>query len=262
MPKCRDIMNAMEKIAPQNTAEEWDNPGLLVGSPDINVTKLLVCLDVSEKVIERAKDVGAQMILSHHPLIFRPIKNIRTDRALGKMLAALIKNDIAVFAAHTNLDKAPGGVNDVLARKLGLKEWADLPPDSHGVSYGRIGCLPDEISFDEFVANVKAALPASYIRAVRAGGHGIKKVALCGGSSAEFIAVAALNGADVYVGGDIRYHDAQHAVEMGIHVIDGGHFGTEFPVVAALADKLRAAFADTALDILTDDISTDFFTVV
>ena len=262
MLKCRDIINEMEKIAPKNTAEEWDNPGLAVGSPEQAVDKLLVCLDVSEQVIERAIKENAQLIVTHHPFIFRPIKNIRTDRALGSMIEKVIKHDIAVFAAHTNLDKAEGGVNDVLAQKLGLVDWERLPPDLHGVSYGRIGHLAAEISFDEFAANVKAALPTKYIRIVRAGERKVRKVALCGGSSAEFIATASFYGADVYVGGDIRYHDAQHAVEMGIHVIDGGHFGTEYPVVAALAEKLRAAFADKGAQILIDDFSTDFFTVI
>ena len=262
MLKCRDVIAEMEKIAPKNTAEEWDNPGLNLGSPDADADKIFVCLDVSEEVIARAVEIGAHTIVTHHPFIFRAIKSIRTDRPLGRMIEQAIRNDIAIFAAHTNLDKGDGGVNDVLAAKIGLTEWEKLPPDLHGVSYGRIGCLPEELSLDEFAAKIKKALPTEYIRIVRAGERRIKKVALCGGSSAEFIQTAAFYGADVYVGGDIRYHDAQHAVETGIHVVDGGHFGTEFPVVEALAEKLRAALGDRGAQIFTDDFSRDFFTVV
>ncbi len=261
MITCRDLIEEMEKLAPQNTAEEWDNPGLQLGTPTTKATKILVCLDVTDAVIRRAINEEATIIVSHHPFIFRAVKNIRTDRPLGKMIETLIKHDIAVFSAHTNLDKAEGGVNDVLAQKLGLKSWEKLPPDLHGVSYGRIGYLPQAVTLDEFAAQIKAALPVAYLRIVRADDKPLKKVALCGGSSAEFIQTAAHYGADVYVGGDIRYHDAQHAVESGINVIDAGHFGTEFPVVAALAGKLRAVFADRAT-VVADDFSDDVFSIV
>ena len=124
--RCSAIIEAMEKFAPSYLAESWDNVGLVVGSPEQEIDKVLVALDVTEKVIDQAVSIGANLIISHHPLIFKGITNLRTDVALGKMLARLIKAEIAVYAAHTNLDSTAGGVNDVLAQKLGLQNVKPL----------------------------------------------------------------------------------------------------------------------------------------
>lgn len=119
MVTCQDLMDLMEEIAPRHLAESWDNPGLLVGSPRARVARVLVCLDVSDAVIEQAAACGAQLIIAHHPLIFQPLKAIRTEEPAGRRIAALLAHGIAVFAAHTNLDIAAGGVNDVLAHLVG-----------------------------------------------------------------------------------------------------------------------------------------------
>lgn len=268
MVKCQMVMDAMERIAPRRLAEEWDNPGLLVGSPLQEIRKILVCLDVSDDVARRAIEMGADMIVSHHPLIFKPLKKLRTDLPLGHRLQMLLKNDIAVLSAHTNLDIAEGGVNDVLAEKIGLAEtepFVVLSREGNVLgSMGRIGRFPKALTVQEFALAVRDALPVSHVRLVSAGDRMVRKVALCSGSGAEFISKAASLGADAYVTGDVRYHDAQHALENGMHVIDAGHFGTEFPIVSTLAARLKKELAEMkgTVEILEDNASEDFFTVL
>ena len=265
MVTCQEVMDAVERIAPKRLAEEWDNPGLLVGSPKQEVHKVLVCLDAGDAAVEEAVRKGADMIVSHHPIIFRPIKKLRTDLPLGRRIRELMKHDIAVLAAHTNLDIARGGVNDVLAKKLRLQ---DLGPfvvsrqeDDGAESLGRMGRLAEQLSAEEFARQVKAALPVSHVRLAFAGSHPVNKVAICSGSGAEFIGKAASLGADAYVTGDVRYHDAQHAVERGMHVIDAGHFGTEFPVVAELRSMLEKEL-EGRVEIVEEDCPKDIFAVL
>ena len=269
MVKCQEVMDALERIAPKRLAEEWDNPGLLVGAWNQDVSKILVCLDVSDAVIEQAIAKGADMIVSHHPLIFRGIKKIRTDLPLGRRLQQLLKHDIAVAAAHTNLDITEGGVNDVLAQAIGLLKlsaFVIMSQDAHGTiaSMGRMGSLPAPMPVQEFAAQVRDALPTEHVRLVEAGARPVRKVAICSGSGAEFISKAAFMGADVYVTSDVKYHEAQQAAELGMHVIDAGHFGTEFPVVEVLGRRLaeELAAAKGKVEIIADKTAKDFFQMV
>ena len=256
------IAEVMNNIAPKNLAEDWDNPELLVGNFSARVEKIFVCLDVSEEVIERAKNFGAQLIISHHPIIFHAVKNIRTDLPLGRKIELLIKNDIAVFAAHTNLDSALGGVNDVLAEKIGLTEIKMFGAEE--ISLGRLGKLPEPMTAKNFAALVKKNLNAENVRLVDAGNFLIRKVGICSGAGSEFISKAKFFGADAFVTGDLKYHEAQNAVENKIHVIDAGHFATEFPVVHALTEKLSAEFEklNYKIKIAEDNFSCDFFQTV
>lgn len=259
--KVQTICDAMNRIAPKHLAEEWDNPGLLIGNPNQSVNKILICLDVSEQVIEHAIKISAQMIISHHPLIFRAMKNIRTNLPLGHKIELLIKNDIACFAAHTNLDSAEGGVNDVLAEKIGL---IDVKPFDEDCLLGRIGKLEREMTAEEFAIYIKHVLKADDVRLICAGQFTIKKVGICSGAGSEFISKAKFLGADAFVTGDVKYHEAQSAVENKIHVIDAGHFATEFPIVHSLAERLTNEFKRLKLDmeIVEDNYSKDFFKVI
>ena len=260
MVKLQDVMQAMERIAPRRLAEEWDNPGLLVGSPHDEVRKILVALDVREETVERAIEDGCDLIVAHHPLIFRGLKAVRTDDATGRKIARLIKADIAVFAAHTNLDSAAGGVNDVLAERLELHDVAPLvegAADSEP-GLGRIGSLRAEFSLKDFAALVKEKLGLSSMRVACAGERRISRVALCSGSGAEFVGRAAAKGADAYVTGDVKYHDAERAIGLGIHVLDAGHFATEQPIVARLAERLKKELGD-GVEIVAETKSSDFF---
>lgn len=267
MVKCQVVMDALERIASRHLAEDWDNPGLLVGSPAREVSRVLVALDVSDLVVRQAIREGAEMIVAHHPLLFKPIKKIRTDEPLGHRLQLLLQHDIAVAAAHTNLDIARGGVNDVLAETIGLGKLSSFvitsqDDDGRVESLGRIGSLPQPMSIRDFAEQVKKALPTKHVRFVDAGDRPVRKVALCSGAGAEFIAKAAAMGADAYVTGDVRYHDAQHAAELGMHVIDAGHFGTEFPVVQVLAERLREELSTKGhVEVVTDHKSQDFFNI-
>jgi len=267
MVKCQVVMDALEHIAPKHLAEEWDNPGLLVGAFNQDIKKILVCLDVSDGVVEQAIKEDANMIVAHHPLIFNGIKKIRTDLPLGARLQRLLKHDIAVAAAHTNLDIAVGGVNDVLAEKIGLSKLStfvitEQKDDGTIESLGRMGCLPAPIAVEDFAQQVRAALPTEHVRLVHAGSRPVRKVALCSGSGAEFIEKAAFMGADAYVTGDVKYHEAQTAVEMGLHVIDAGHFATEFPVVNVLCKRLLEELPKDKVEVIADENSVDFFTII
>lgn len=261
--KCQAVIEAMEQLAPKRLAESWDNPGLLVGSPAQDVHKIMVCLDVSEAVLEKAVEAGADMIISHHPLIFSGIKNVRTDLPLGHLLGGLISNGIAVYAAHTNLDIAKGGVNDVLCSRIGLTNMESFVETEDGESMGRIGFLPEAMTVEDFANQVTAGLNAEYVRFVKGGSRMVKKVAVCSGSGAEYISKAYYKGADAYVTGDVKYHEAQRAAQLGIHVIDAGHFATEFPVVEILAKKLDEIINSKKINapIITDDFSKDFFQI-
>ena len=260
-PTVQTVCDAMNRIAPKYLAEEWDNPGLLVGDPHQAVSKILICLDISEEIIQKAVDIKAQMIVSHHPMIFKAIKSIRTDLPLGQKISSLIKNDIACFAAHTNLDSAEGGVNDVLAKKLGLTE---VKPFDEELSLGRIGKLQRDMSVKEFAFHVKKLLKVDNIRLINAGDFLIKKVGICGGAGSEFIAKAKFLGADAFVTGDVKYHEAQAAVEHKIHVIDAGHFATEYPIVHALSERLNEEFKKLKVDIeiFEDTSEKDFFSIM
>ena len=264
--KIQQIMDVMEHFAPKRLAEDWDNPGLLVGSPEEEVRGIVTCLDVSDAVIDFAVEKGANLIVSHHPLIFHAQKNIRTDHPLGRTLQTLLIHGIAVYAAHTNLDIAVGGVNDVLAETIGLRHLSAFvitSQDEHGhtESLGRVGTLPRPMTIEAFADHVRQSLHTPHVRYVDAGARPVRRVALCSGAGAEYLDRAHRLGADVYLTGDVRYHDAQHAAALGIHLVDAGHFATEYPIAHALAGRLTNELAD-AVPIYEDTISRDFFTTL
>ena len=254
------VAEAVNRLAPRRLAEEWDNPGLLLGDPSAEVKKIFVCLDVLDESISRAIEVDAQLIVAHHPMIFRAIKNVRIDLPHGNKIARLLKNNLAVFAAHTNLDSAIGGVNDVLAEKIGLVDVKMFGDEE--ISLGRIGTLETPMTALDFARHVKHALNAETVRLVDAGDFLVRKVGLCGGSGAEFIGKAKFFGAQAFVTGDVKYHDAQAAVESRIHVVDAGHFATEFPIVHVLAEYLRGELKDYPVEIFEDTAAKDFFTTI
>ena len=268
MLSCQVVMNALERIAPRHLAEDWDNTGLLVGSYAQKVERILVALDVDDTVVAEAIERSADMIVAHHPAIFRGMKQLRTDLPLGRRLAALLTHGIAVAAAHTNLDITCGGVNDVLAARLGLEKLSTFittaQADGSAESLGRIGTLPAPVAIDDFAHSVRERLGVSHVRLVRAADRPVRRVAVVGGAGAEFIDTAVRRGADVYLTGDVKYHEAQRAAEQGMHLIDAGHFGTERPVLPVLADLLRAELAAEhgTVEILVTETQRDVFDVI
>ena len=228
--KVKEILDFLGEKAPFDTCEEWDNVGLLVGSGYLPVTRVLVALDVTDGALEAAKAVGADLIVTHHPVIFRPISRLSADSLPYRLAAA----GISVISAHTNLDKAVEGVNDTLAARLGL---TDIEIAADGIT--RIGTLPEEMSADAFAAHAAEALGMP-VRA--AGDKPVKKVAVCGGGGGGFIA-ACFGLADCFVTGEVKHHEWLMAAGR-INVIDGGHYSTEVPVVDTLCGWLTEAFPD------------------
>jgi dinuclear metal center YbgI/SA1388 family protein len=233
----KDFVKIMSEMIPARLAEEWDNVGLQVGRNDKEVKVILCALDFSAEVLEQASQVHADIIVTHHPAIFCGIKNF-TDRdwRTGLLLEAARK-DIAVYSAHTNLDSVAGGVNDVLANLLGLENVEGLSGEDTLEGIGRIGVMREGLELTAFAENVKKALRLEHVTVIPAG-RPVRKVAVCGGSGMDFLDCAVQAGADTYVTGDIKYHDAQEARGKHINLIDATHQGTELPVVNELADRL------------------------
>jgi len=248
MATVADILKYIESIAPPYMAESWDNVGLLCGRKEKEVHKILVALDPFRSVIEEAIEEKADLIVSHHPLIFRDkIMALNEDTETTRCLLTLVEHGIAAINAHTNLDLAPGGVNDVLAATLGLENIEIITPegtDSEGRPYGLLRCgTIGEQPLETFLATVKEALHCEGLRYVP-GSKTVKKVAVGGGSCADGMFEALAAGCDTFVTSDIKYNQFRTAYENGLNLIDAGHFHTENPTMPLLARKLQAAFPE------------------
>ena len=244
MATVADILNYVETLAPRSMKMDWDNVGLNVGHRDKEVKKILVALDPFAHVCQEAKDFGADLLVTHHVLIFRP--GFVTDAtAQGRNTLFLIENGIAHINAHTNLDLAPGGVNDVLAARLGLENPKVINPmgtDETGREWGLLRCgTVKEQSLTDFLAHVKESLGCEGLRFVDAG-KPVRRVASGGGSCCDEMLEAVEAGCDTFVTADIKYNQFRTAFELGINLIDAGHFHTENPTMSVLARKLREAF--------------------
>ncbi|MEE0944089.1 MAG: Nif3-like dinuclear metal center hexameric protein [Clostridia bacterium] len=244
--KASEIKTLIEEAFPSSCAEGWDNVGFLVGRGSKEVKKLLLTLDVTPFVVSEAIDARVDMIVSHHPMMFSGISRITDDTVEGKMLLDLIENDIAVFAAHTNLDCAKGGLNDYLARLFELKNTEIvLKSNTEGAGLGRIGDLPSEMTAAEFAAIVKEKLNTP----VRASGNldkKVKRVAVGSGASDDIAATAVSMGADLIVTGDLKYHRTQDIVALGAVMIDAGHYPTEIMSI----DIFEKVLKDTDVEIV------------
>lgn len=246
MPTVADILTYVESLAPISMKMDWDKVGLNCGRRDRPVTKILVALDPFAQVCQEAKDWGAELLVTHHALIWNP--GFVTDgTAQGRNTLFLIENGIAHINAHTNLDCAPGGVNDVLAMKLGLEDIAVINPagiDAQGREWGllRMGTVKMQ-SLDDFLWTVKRKLGAEGLRYVNSR-KPVRKVAVGGGGCADGMYEAVAAGCDTFVTADAKYNDFWDARDLDLNLIDAGHFYTENPVCAVLAEKLRAAFPE------------------
>lgn len=221
-----DLYHTIDQLAPFATAEEWDNVGILAGAGGCAVTKVLVALDCTVPVIEKARRAGAELVITHHPVIFEGLRVLHRDSLPWKLAEA----GLSVISAHTNLDIAEGGVNDALAEALGLTDVEPLP-------IGRLGRLPEAMEARDFAAYVKAQLNAPGVRFT--GSRTVETVALCGGSGGKYLSDALERGADAYVTGEAPHHIWLEAAERGICLVEAGHFHTENVVVPSLAEYLR-----------------------
>jgi dinuclear metal center YbgI/SA1388 family protein len=334
--KARDIMNLMNEWAPPFLAEKWDHPGLQIGDPDKEVRRVMVALDVTESNVKAAAEQGVDMIISHHPFLFRPLKEIDLSKARGRITAGLIRAGIVSFAAHTNLDSAEEGVNDALAEALGLENTEGLVPVYEEKQYkvivhcyysdakrigelfsafnpvfrreedarrgyarfnltesskkqfmklaeqagnrfsydlypldnpgkrsmmGRIGSLPQAMTGMEALRLVRERLHMPVLRWCGPVDRTVESVAVLGGAGGEFAGLAKAKGADLYVTGDLKYHEAQDLAAMGILVADGGHFYTERVIIPYLARRLRNEFEKRHMDVavMEDTAAEDIF---
>ncbi|MDK2798646.1 MAG: hypothetical protein PWP27_251 [Clostridiales bacterium] len=349
MIKCDEVIKELEKLAPLSLAESWDNVGLLIGNREQKVKNIMVTLDINYEVITEAVEKKVDLIISHHPIIFKPLKKITEDDLLGKMVRILVKNNISVYAAHTNLDICQGGLNDLFASKLQLKnikvlevlqkqklkkivvfipegyedsvrqamtnagagwigDYSDctytckgigtfrplegtnpfvgkqgkiekvneyrletvvpenkisdvvqsmikahpyeevaydvypLEIEGKAIGLGRIGELDKQTTFAEFINIVKSILNTTHVQYIGNKQSIVSKIAVCTGSGGDLIPSCLKQNADVYVTGDIKYHQAQLAQEMGLNIIDAGHYQTEYIVVSFLAEYIRNIF--------------------
>jgi dinuclear metal center YbgI/SA1388 family protein len=348
-PKISDIVGIINKMAPQSLAEEWDSVGLMVGDPTAAAARIMVALDGTSETVDAAINHRCQLLLTHHPFIFRPLKHITSLDPTGRLVLKAARHDLAVISLHTNFDIADGGMNDLLAERLGVRECRPLRvtasenlvklvvfvPKGHeekvrealfrfsGVigaysdcsfqcggtgtfkplegakpfigqvgtreyveesrievllqkrdlsaavaalvkahpyeepafdlfpllnkgmeqGLGRIGVLAEETTVSAFADEVKVRLGLAGIRFVGDGARPVRRVALCGGSGMSLLRDAQRQGADVLVTGDVKYHEARDAEALGVALIDGGHFGTEVPMVDSVAERMTAELA-------------------
>lgn len=244
MPKVREIHRLLQRLAPESMAMDWDHVGLLCGRSDREVHRILVALDPFPGVAREAKARGCELLVTHHPAIWK-LEKVNDETAEGETLLYLIENGISALNAHTNLDCAPEGVNDCLAGKLGLEAVQVIDPmgtDEAGRAYGllRGGRIRGEDTA-AFVQRVKTALGCEGLRYVD-GGRQICRVAVGGGSCSDGLKRVAELGYDAFVTADCKYNAFADAAALGVTLVDAGHFQTENPVCSYLAQQLRAAF--------------------
>lgn len=252
MATVNDILAFLETLAPRAMKMDWDNVGLLYGSRNAEVTKILVALDPFEGVCREAAAWGAELIVTHHPLIFQALKSVTDDTAIGRSIQLLCREGISAVNAHTNLDCAPDGVNDRLAVTLGLEEIQVIDPmgtDEAGREWGllRKGIVKEQPLYD-FLPRVKASLGCEGLRYVD-GGKPVRNVAVGGGACASELTDAYLAGCDTFVTSDVKYNQFWDARDLGMNLIDAGHFYTENPITACLAEKIAAAFPEIQVKI-------------
>ena len=246
MATVNDILTFVESLAPMYMKMNWDNCGLLCGRKAQPVKKILVALDPFRSVIDEAISIGADLIVTHHPLIFgEDLKAVNEDTETGRCLLTLMEHGIAAINAHTNLDMAPGGINEVLAQRLALVNIRVADPsgtDSEGREWGliRMGEVPEQ-PLEAFLNRVKTLLGCEGLRYVNSG-KAVRKVCVGGGSCGGFVHEAAKLGCDTFVTADVKYNQFRTAYELGVNLIDAGHFHTENPTMPIVAEKLRKAF--------------------
>lgn len=224
MTSGKQIINRFEDFAPLSLAWERDPSGLQLGNPDKPVKTVLVTLDVRPEVVTEAEAIHADMIFSHHPAMFRPVHNLDLRVPQNAMYAQTLKDDLLVYAAHTNLDRVQDGMNDWLAEALGLSQVVPFINEGEGANMGRIGMLPDKIRLEVFVEQVKAAYNVKGLRVVaRDLDRLVQKVAILGGDGGDAFNDAKQAGADVFITGDVYYHTGHDMLAADLPVIDPGH---------------------------------------
>lgn len=267
----KKIIDIINGFAPFDLAENWDNSGLQAGDPDGEIQKIMVSLDVSKEVMEASRDWGADLVLSHHPLQINPVKSIDFSKMPGSVIGLAAREHISIISAHTNLDKAVGGLNDYFAQIMGVNCDEVLCPDpiildsiisdsnkaaspldkSKGQlqGLGRIGALKSVLSLRDLALNVKERLGLEHLRVIGDLDLQVDRVALCTGSGGSLVDCFLESSADVYITGDVKYHEARQVEMNHKGLIDVGHFASEVIVVDLLESILAQALASVGYDI-------------
>jgi dinuclear metal center YbgI/SA1388 family protein len=248
------IMGLLEDLAPSGLAEPWDNVGLMIGSRPDPVSGVMVALDPTVEAVQAARKAGLNLLLTHHPLLFKPLSSVDPTTPTGAAVFCAVQEGVSILAAHTNLDSALGGVNDVLADLLGLKETCPLVPAAteDGAGMGRLGRLDQPRSLGKVAAMIKEALGTGSLRMVGAPDKSVSRVALCGGSGGDLVGAAFEAGADLYLTGEAAHHHAREAEFRGLALIEAGHYSTEVPVVPVLAQRLKKALNAAGFPLAVD----------
>ena len=252
MTTVHEVLKFLFELAPESMKEEWDHVGLQWGHLEAPVHRVLVALDPFQDVLEEAVEQGAELIVAHHPLLFHPVYHVTDEDAVGRVLLRAAETGCAIISMHTNLDAAPGGVNDCLAQALGLEQVQVLSPagtDGQGRTYGigRVGTVP-QTDLRTFAGKVKTALGCGGVRIADAG-RPVRKVAVGGGACGEFTRNAWALGCDTFVTADLKYNGFYDGVDLGMNLIDAGHFPTENLVCAYLQKQLQLRFEALTVEI-------------
>ena len=248
--KVKQLYERLERRIPASLSEEWDNDGIMCCSePDREVNNVLITLDVTEDIVDYAISHEFDLILSHHPLIFKPLKSVTEDSHVARKVIKLIKHDISVMSFHTRADKVEGGVNDTLADILGIK---DAVPFGEGF-LGRIGTLEEELTMEDFSYLLKGLLDCDGVK-VSDALIPVQKVAVVGGDGKSYVGAALRAGADTFVSGRIGYNVMAEAGEMGINLIEAGHFFTEQPVTQFFQTLLHRLDSEMYVEIMDSNV--------
>ena len=254
------LLASFESLWPASGAEEWDRPGLSTGNSSQPISKVLLSVDITIEVLEEAKSLGCELVVSHHPMLLKAVNFLTEDHLKGELVSFATKNSIATFSAHTNADIVIGGVSDVLAGRLGLVDAAPLVPTGDGIGHGRIGKLAKPMKLADFAQVVSAALPSTSapIRVAGDKAQMIETVAVVGGAGDSFIPAAAAAGAQLLVTSDLRHHVVLDAISdplSPLALIDISHFAAESLWLEPTRAKLSALVPE--LRFIVSSIATD-----
>ena len=266
LPSVRHVVDALDERYPRDWAESWDRVGPVLGEFEHEVSRILCVVDCVPETVDQALEVGADLIVAHHPLLLKPVSSIAPDTFKGRVVHRLIRAGVALYTAHTNADVANPGVSDALAARLGLTALRPLAPASGaaagaGRGLGRIGELAEPLTLGDFARFAAGRLPATAagVRAAGDPGRLLRTVAVCGGAGDSFLADAARAGVDAYLCADLRHHPAgEHLANGGPALLDVAHWASERPWLDDVAAWLRARFS---VDVVVSDLETDPWTV-
>ena len=256
LPTLKDIFDTLDRMAPFSIAQDWDNSGLQIGTFSKEIKKIFISLDPSLKALQEASRRQAQLLLTHHPLIFGSLFCIDGDVYPGNVITEALRTNIAVLAAHTNLDVARGGINDMLADLFDLLEVEilEMETDSEqgGIGLGRLGSLEKPLALSEIIERAKQVLDVEKVGVVGSKDSRVKRVAVVGGSGGGMVSLASKKGADLLITGDISHHEARKAEDLGLALLDGGHFSTEKAALHLFADRFSVKLRELGWQVLVE----------